>query len=160
MTCHRPFNGYWKCEDAIRYYDADNPHSDSRSGIQTNSSTNDHNQSTALQLSLQSLSFFVEICGSSSLLKWFFDIFDGFKFSKIRRILRTFQHHFKICLLWILHKKECSFYTHLFCCTEIKWLFINSTAIWVTGSDTSSVAFRARSQLTRSKCKWTRIWNV
>ena len=31
-----------------------------------------------------------------------------------------FHHHFKICLLWFLHKKECSFYTHLFCCTEMR----------------------------------------
>ena len=26
-----------------------------------------------------------------------------------------FQHHFKICLLWLLHEKECSFHTYLFC---------------------------------------------
>ena len=50
-------------------------------------------------------------------------------------ISTTFQHHFKICLLWFLHEKECCFYTHLFCCTEMRWLFISSTAIWVTVSD-------------------------
>ena len=66
----------------------------------------------------------------------------------VRRISTTFQYHFKICLLWFLHEKECSFYTHLFCCTEMGWLSISSTAIWVTGSDTSSVAFRARTKLT------------
>ena len=75
-------------------------------------------------------------------------------------ISTTFQHHFKMCLLWFLHEKECSFYTHLFCCTEIRWLFISSTAIWVTGSDTGSVACRARSKLTSSKCEWTRIWTI
>ena len=25
-----------------------------------------------------------------------------------------FQHHFKTCLLWLLHKKECSLFTYLF----------------------------------------------
>ena len=35
------------------------------------------------------------------------------------------QHHFKICLLWLLNEKECSFYTHLFCCTEMRCLFIS-----------------------------------
>ena len=58
MTFHCPCNEYWKCEDAIRYYDADNLHSDSRSGIQTKSSTNDSSHSTALQLCLQSWPFF------------------------------------------------------------------------------------------------------
>ena len=64
------------------------------------------------------------------------------------------QQHFSICLLWFLPEKECSFYTHLFCCTEMRWLFISSTAIWTTGS----VASRARTKLTSSKCHWTRIW--
>ena len=58
---------------------------------------------------------------------------------------------FKICLLWLLHDKEC-------CCTEMRWMFIISTAIWVTGSDTSSVS--SRSELTSSKCEWTRIWTI
>ena len=40
----------------------------------------------------------------------------------------------------------------------MRWMFISSTAIWVTGSDTGSVGSRARSELTRSKCEWTRIW--
>ena len=31
-----------------------------------------------------------------------------------KRISTTFQQHFKICFLWFLHEKECSFYTHLF----------------------------------------------
>ena len=31
-----------------------------------------------------------------------------------------FQHHFKICLLLFLYEKECSFYTNLFCCTEMR----------------------------------------
>ena len=44
----------------------------------------------------------------------------------------------------ISDEKECSFYTHLFCCTAMRWLFISSTAIWITGSDNSSVASRAR----------------
>ena len=39
----------------------------------------------------------------------------------------------------------------------MRWLFINSTAIWVTGSDTSLVASRARTDLTSSKCDWTRM---
>ena len=33
-----------------------------------------------------------------------------------------------------------------FCSTEIIWLFISSNAIWVTGSDTSSDASRARTK--------------
>ena len=64
------------------------------------------------------------------------------------------------CLFWFLHEKECSFCTHLFCCTEMRWLFICSTAIWVAGSDTSTVASRARTDLTSSKCGWTRIWAI
>jgi hypothetical protein len=36
----------------------------------------------------------------------------------------------------------------------------SSSAIWVTGSDAGSVAFRARGELTRSKCEWTRIWTT
>ena len=35
-------------------------------------------------------------------------------------ILTMFQHHFKVCLLWFLHEKDCSFYTHLFCCSEMR----------------------------------------
>ena len=34
------------------------------------------------------------------------------------------------------------------------WMFIISTTIWVNGWDTSSVASRARSELTSSKCNW------
>jgi hypothetical protein len=68
----------------------------------------------------------------------------------------SFHHHFKICLLWLLHKKECSFYSCLFCCTLMRWLFIISSAIW----DTGSVASRAQSELNRSKCEWTRIWTI
>ena len=64
----------------------------------------------------------------------------SFANDKFRWISTSFQHHFKICLLWLLHEKECSFYSYLFCCTEMRWLFISSSAIWVTGSDTSSVA--------------------
>ena len=85
-------------------------------------------------------------------------VYSSFASDKLRRISKTFQHNFKMCSLWFLHKKECSFYTYLFCCTEKKWMFISSTAIWFTSSDTGSVAFRARGQLDRSKCEWTRIW--
>ena len=38
----------------------------------------------------------------------------------------------------------------------MRQLFISSTAIWGTGSDTSSVASRDRTELTSSKCDWTR----
>ena len=74
-----------------------------------------------------------------------------------------FQEHFSIiskfvCCDFYL-KKECSFYNHLFCCTEIRWMFISWTTIWVTSLDTGSVASRARRQLTSSKCEWTRIWS-
>ena len=34
------------------------------------------------------------------------------------------------------------------------WMFIISTTVWVNGWDTSSVASRARSELTSSKCNW------
>ena len=66
---------------------------------------------------------------------------------------------------WFLYEKECSFYTHLFCCTKMRWLFISITAIWVTSSDTGSDASRAgysraRTELTSSKCDWTRIWAI
>ena len=51
-----------------------------------------------------------------------------------------------VCLLWFLQEKKCSFYTYLFCCTEMRWLFISSSAIWVTSSNTGSVASRARTK--------------
>ena len=44
--------------------------------------------------------------------------------------------------------------------TEMRWMFISSTVIWVNGSDSNSVASRARSELTRSKCEWTRISTI
>ena len=44
----------------------------------------------------------------------------SFANDQFRRISTTFQHHFKICLLLLLNEKECSFYTHLFCCTEMR----------------------------------------
>ena len=78
----------------------------------------------------------------------------SFANDEFRRISVSFQHHFKIYLLWLLHEKECSFYYYLFCCTEMTWMFIISTTIWVNGWDTSSVASRARSELTSSKCNW------
>ena len=76
-----------------------------------------------------------------------------------------FQQHFSIvsrfvCCCFYMKKNVCSFFTHLFCCIEMRWLFISSTAIWVTGSDTGSVASRARTKLTSSKCDWTRIWAI
>ena len=80
--------------------------------------------------------------------------------SDFRRISTTLQDYFKICLLWFLHKKECSVCTPLFWCTEMRWLFISSIAIWVTDSDTGSVASKARSQLTKPKWEWTRIWTI
>ena len=40
----------------------------------------------------------------------------------------------------------------------MRWIDISSTAIWVTGWDTSSVVSRAKSELNRSKCEWTRIY--
>ena len=45
--------------------------------------------------------------------------------NKFRRISATLQHHFKDCLLWVLHEKEWSFYTHLFCCTKVKWISLS-----------------------------------
>ena len=44
----------------------------------------------------------------------------SFANDEFRRISTTVQHLFKICLLWFLHEKECSFHTHLFCCTEMR----------------------------------------
>ena len=51
-------------------------------------------------------------------------------------------------------------YTQIFSCTEMRWLFTCSIAIWVTRSDTRSVASRARTELTCSKCDCTRIWAI
>jgi hypothetical protein len=84
----------------------------------------------------------------------------SFANDQFRRISASFQLHFKICLFWLLYEKECSFYTYLFCCTELKWMFIISTAFWVTGWDTGSVAPRAKSELPSSTCEWTRIWTT
>ena len=71
---------------------------------------------------------------------------------------KGFQHHFNIIskffLLWLLHEKESSFCTYLFCSTEMTWMFIISTAVWVNSWDTRSVASRPRSELTSSQCSW------
>ena len=68
-------------------------------------------------------------------------------------ISTSFQTLFVVIVTW----KRISFYPYLFCCTEMRWFFISSSAIWVTGSDISSVASRARSELTRSKCEKTQF---
>ena len=68
----------------------------------------------------------------------------------------SFRNKFVVIVTW----KECGFCSYLFCCTKIRWLSISSTTIWVTGSGIGSVASRARSKLTKSKCEWTRIWNI
>jgi hypothetical protein len=34
----------------------------------------------------------------------------------------------------VLHEKERSFYTHLFCCTEMRWLFISATKVIIDKS--------------------------
>ena len=42
-------------------------------------------------------------------------------------------------------------------CTKKIWMFISSTAVWVTGSYTGSIASRGKSKLTRTKSRiWTR----
>ena len=81
-------------------------------------------------------------------LVYWFNSRIGVLFHLIQKISTTFQHHSKICLLWFLHQKECSFYTHLFCCTEMRLMFISSTAIWVTGSDTCPNPIRYYSSCT------------
>ena len=50
-------------------------------------------------------------------------------------------------------KKNVAFTLISFACTEMRGMFISSTAISINGSDTGSVASRGRSQLTRSKCE-------
>ena len=42
----------------------------------------------------------------------------------------------------------------------MRWMFISSTAISSNGLDTTSVASRDRSKLTRSKLELTRIWTI
>ena len=64
--------------------------------------------------------------------------------NNFNKISASFRNLFVV----VLHEKECSFYSHIFCCTEMRWLFISSTAVWVTGS----IASRAKTQLTSSKC--------
>ena len=70
-----------------------------------------------------------------------------------------FQHHFSIiskfvCFYFFVKKIVAFTLISFAVCTEMRWLFISSTAIWVTGSDTGSVAMAC--QLTKSKCEWTR----
>ena len=74
----------------------------------------------------------------------------------VQKDFKNISASFKTCFLWFLLEKECSFYTALICCTEMRRMFISSTTISVTGL----VASRARCQLTSSKCKWTRIWTI
>ena len=85
------------------------------------------------------------LLSTSSILEWWllsvFIQIHSFTNDYFKRISTWFQHDFKICLLWFLLKEDCSF-------AEMRWMFISSTAIWVTSSDTGSVASRARRQLT------------
>ena len=37
----------------------------------------------------------------------------SFANDKFRRISASFHHHFKICLLWLLHEKECIYFAVL-----------------------------------------------
>ena len=70
-----------------------------------------------------------------------------------------FQYHFCIISKFIF----CDCYMKknvAFTLISMRWLFISSSAIWVTGLDTRSVASRARTELTRSKREWTRIWTT
>ena len=72
---------------------------------------------------------------------------------KLRKISAPFQHRLKfVCCDFYM--KKYSFYSYIFCFFEIRWLFISSKDIWVTGSDNSSVASRARRKMTRSKFEW------
>ena len=71
---------------------------------------------------------------------------------------KGFQLHFYIISKFVCCgcylKKNAAFALNSFSCTEMTWMFIISTTIWVNGWDTSSVASRARSELTSLKCNW------
>ena len=73
----------------------------------------------------------------------------SFANDQFTRIPTTF--HLQTLLVVVFRYKRMNFYTHLFCCIEMRFMFVSSTAILVTTSDTSSVASKARSQLTNSK---------
>ena len=64
--------------------------------------------------------FWFSLSPTSSIVEQGVLVNSSFANDQFRAISTTFQHHFKICLLWFLHEKECSFYTHLFYCTEIR----------------------------------------
>ena len=87
--------------------------------------------------------------------------------------IRFLVHLFIICK-WLL-QKDFSIISKFVCCNcymkkneaftlisfaVLRWMFISSTAIWVTSSDPCSVASRAIIQLTSSKCEWSRIWTI
>ena len=77
--------------------------------------------------------------------------------------LEGFQEHLSIISKVVCcgcYLKNNVAFTLIFYCIRMRWMFISSTTIWVTGSDTSSVASRARSQRTSSKCEWNRIWTI
>ena len=69
------------------------------------------------------------VVGSSKFMNYYVQV--GFTYTFLYSLLSTSStleqcpqfvhlHHFKICLLWFLHEKECSFYTNPFCCTEMR----------------------------------------
>ena len=71
-------------------------------------------------------------------------VFLSFVNDKLIRISTSFQNLFIVVVTW----KKFSFYTDLFCCTEMRWMFIISTTLWVTVWDTISVTSRT--------VRWTR----
>ena len=102
--------------------------------------------------------FWSSLSSTSSILEEGFKCIHNLQMTSSER----FQQHFSIISKFVF----CGFYMRknaaftFISFAVLKWMFISSTAIWVTGSYTSSVASRARSQLTRSKCEWTRIWTT
>ena len=69
---------------------------------------------------VSSTPFSYSLSSTSSILKQGFQSAQDLQNDQFRRISTTFQRRFKICLLWFLYRKECSFYTHLFSCTKMK----------------------------------------
>ena len=71
-------------------------------------------------------------------------------------ISTSFRNLFVVVVTW----KRMQLLQLSLCCTEMRWMLTISTAIWVNSWDNGSVASRARSELTNSKCEWTRIWTI
>ena len=88
---------------------------------------------------------------------------DDHIFHRQRKSFITFENsfcrtHLSNAETWYLLKISTLYTANVFHLSLLHIIF--ETAIWVTSSDTGSVASRANTELKSSKCDWTSIWTI